>query len=378
MTVISSSPTLLQVIPELGSGGAERGCIDVAAGIVNAGGRAIVMSEGGVLERELNRSGAQHIKAPMKGRSPFAIKRNTEMLVNFIRANNVQLIHARSRAPAWSAMWAARTCGIPFVTTFHGYYRINFPGKHRYNSVMAMGDRVICGSNFMVNHIRQVYKVEDERIRMIYRGIDMHKFNPATVTPSRLLAFSEKVGAETDKETILFPGRYSRSKGHEVMIKALQIMNRPNVVCICMGGITSQRHFNRLIRIANRRGVKNSIVFSEHFDDLPAAYKLADVVIQPTVERQETFCRVAGEALAMGCPLVVSNTGALPEVVPASCGWHTPPGDEHELAQAICAALDLTATERETIYDAGQQWAHERFDLNTMVDDTLKVYNELL
>lgn len=188
----SGRPVILQVLPALETGGVERGTVDIAGAIVEAGGTALVASTGGGMLHALQRMGARHIELPLASKNPVTIRRNVARLASVIESFGVDLVHARSRAPAWSALWAARRTGRPFVTTFHAPYSLNLPFKKLYNSVMARGARVICISHFIRQHVQQTYNVPADRLRLVHRGVDLEVFDPARVSPERVIQLAQR------------------------------------------------------------------------------------------------------------------------------------------------------------------------------------------
>ncbi|MGF1609928.1 MAG: glycosyltransferase [Kiloniellales bacterium] len=214
-------PVILQVLPRLGTGGAERGTVDVAQAIVAAGGTAIVASEGGALERELARAGAHHVTLPLASKNPLVMRRNVGRLESLIEEHEVDILHARSRAPAWSAAAAARRKGCHFVTTFHGTYNASLPFKLRYNAIMVSGERVIAISEFIARHIHETYAVEPARIRVIQRGVDLARFDPAKVSAERVIQLARAWRLPDGVPLIMLPGRLTRWKGQLLLLDAL-------------------------------------------------------------------------------------------------------------------------------------------------------------
>lgn len=205
-------PTILQILPRLQAGGVERGTIEMTDAITKAGWRALVVSEGGALIPNITHAGGEHITLPVASKSPFAIRRNAHKLGQIMKQNNVSLVHARSRAPAWSAYMACQSLEVPFVTTFHGVYGTEGFLKKRYNSVMAKGDRVIAVSQYVYDHILDEYEVDPARLRLIHRGVDLKSFNPDKVIPDRIIALTKAWRLEDDNSPpiIFCPGRITR------------------------------------------------------------------------------------------------------------------------------------------------------------------------
>jgi glycosyltransferase involved in cell wall biosynthesis len=372
-------PTVLQVVPSLDLGGAERATVDVAAALAAAGWRSLVASAGGRLVRELERAGARHVELPLDAKNPFALRRNAGRLADLMLAERVGLVHARSRAPAWSALAAARRTGARFVTTVHGVYPANLPLKHRYNRVMARGDRVIAVSAFVAEHLRARYGLGDDRLRLVPRGIDLAVFDPARVSAERMIALARRWALPDGAPVILLPGRPARLKGHGVLIEALARLARPDALALLVGFDGARPGYRReLERASASAGLGGRVRLIDACADMPAAYMLADVVVSASIV-PEAFGRVAVEAQAMGRPVVATDHGASRETVaPGETGWLVPPRDAAALARAVDQALGTGEAERLALAERGRARALQLFDKTTMCARTLAVYAELL
>jgi len=371
-------PTVLQVLPALSIGGAERGCVDVAIALARTGGRALVASSGGPLVRELVRAGAEHIALPLASKNPFVMRANVGRLAAVIKSNGVDIVHARSRAPAWSAIAAARRTGRPFLTTFHGKYSEGNFVKHFYNSVMARGDLVIAISEHIADLILTRYKIDPARIRLIPRGIDLEIFNPAHVTASRLVRLAQQWRLQDGMPVVMLPGRLTRWKGHHVLIEALARLGRKDIRCVLVGSDEGRGRYRReLERRIVKLGLFPVVHIVDHCNDMAAAYMLSDVVVSASTE-PEPFGRVMAEAQAMGRPIIASDHGASREIVLASeMSWLTPPGDTEALAEALAQALALDTETRARLANVMIAEARERFSKDMMCAHTLAVYDEL-
>jgi len=372
-------PVVLQVLPALGQGGAERGCVDVAAAIVQGGGTALVASEGGPLLHELTRAGAIHIPMPLDSKNPLAIRANAHRLAALITRYDVDIVHARSRAPAWSARAAARRTGRPFLTTFHGTYNEQGYLKHLYNSIMAKGDLVIAISEHIADLIIARYDISPERVRLIPRGIDLEFFDPARVSPGRLVQLTREWRLVDGMPVVMLPGRLTRWKGQAVLIEALARLPHAEVRCLLVGSDQGRSGYRReLDELIAARGLTGVVHIVDHCRDMPAAYMLADVVVSASTD-PEAFGRVAVEAQAMGRPVIASDHGGAREtVIPGATGWLTPPGDAEALAAALESALSLDARAREHLAAAAIAHARASFSKSDMCARTLAVYDELL
>lgn len=372
--------TVLQVLPTLGEqGGVERGAVDVAAAIVAAGGRAIVASAGGVRVASLTRVQAEHVTIPAASKNPLVMFRNSRRLAKLIGRERVDLVHARSRAPAWSAMAAAERCGVPFITTFHGTYGTGSRLKLRYNSVMARGDRVIAISHFIADHVHKIYSVPMSRLRVIHRGADLDLFNPDTVSADRLVTQASRWRLEDGVPLILLPGRLTRWKGQNVLVEALARLRRRDLRCIILGSDQGRSRYSReLEKLIVARGLGGIVRLIDRAEDLPAAYMLSDVVVSASTE-PEAFGRVLVEAQALGRPVIGTDHGGAREtVLPGKTGWLTPPGDAQALAAAIDEAVNLTPAQRLKMAELAIAHVRANFGKDAMCAKTLAVYDEVL
>lgn len=371
---------LLQVIPELEAGGAERTVLDVAEAVVAAGGSALVASQGGRLEDELAALGGRHVSLPLKSKNPLTIWRNAARLAALIRAEGVQIIHARSRAPAWSAMWAARRTGIPYVTTYHGVYNARSSAKRWYNSVMARGDRVIANSQFTADHVRAEHGVGEDRLRVIPRGVDLDRVSPDAVAADRVAALRAQWGLarEDTRPVLLLPARLTRWKGQLVAIEALAKFGGGAVLVLAGDDQGRTEYRAELETRAAELGLADRVRLPGHVADIPAALALADLVLTPSIE-PEAFGRTAAEAGAMGKAVIAADHGGAREIiVQGETGWRVAPGDSDALADAIAEAFRIGPEGRAAIGEAGRTRVRERFSKASLQSATLQVYQELL
>jgi glycosyltransferase involved in cell wall biosynthesis len=374
----SRPPAVLQVIPSLVSGGVERGTVEMAASLVATGWTAYVASAGGPMERQLARAGAHHIKLPLASKNPLIIRRNAGVLKNIIRRRRIDLVHARSRAPAWSAWLAARSTRRRFVTTFHNAYDTDLPMKRWYNSVMARGERVIAISQFVGEHAAATYGIGPERLRIIPRGVDVAAFDPRRVRGDRVAALARQWRVPDDVKIVMLPGRLTRWKGGLDLIEAVARLGRRDL-CVLLVGAEQRAGFRRELETAiQRRGLVGMFRVVDHCDDMPAAYMLSDVVVSASNE-PEGFGRVIIEAQAMGRPVVATGHGGAGEtILPGVTGWLAAPGDPAALAAAIGEALALDERERSEFARRAMANIASGYTSELMCARTIAVYEELL
>ncbi|HJU18720.1 MAG TPA: glycosyltransferase family 4 protein [Stellaceae bacterium] len=370
-------PAVLQIVPSLVSGGAERGTVELAEALVASGWISYVASSGGPLAAAVARAGATHLTLPLAAKNPLAIRRNAWTLAQLIRRLGVDVVHARSRAPAWSARAAARATGRRFVTTFHNAYDTDLPFKRWYNSVMAKGDRVIAISDFVAAYAARVYGVGPERLRTIPRGVDLAVFDPHPIGPERLAALAHAWQLPDGVPVVMLPGRLTRWKGGLDFIAALAALREE--FCGVMVGAEQRPGFrSELQAAAARAGLGARFRIVENCGDMPAAYLLAAVVVSASRD-PEGFGRVAVEAQAMGRPVVATDHGGARETVaPGESGWLVPPGNPPALAAAIGRALALSPEARRRLGERARAHVALRFTREAMCARTIGVYEELL
>lgn len=384
VTGATMAPRVLQVIPQLETGGAERTTLDVAEALVAAGGAAWVFCEpGGRMEPELLGLGARVLHGPAGSKSPWTmLVANPARLVDLVRTEQLGLIHARSRAPAWGALRAARMAGVPFVTTYHGIYNARSGLKRWYNSIMARGDRVIANSQFTADHLIAQHGTDRSRVRVIPRGVDLVRFDPAAVAPARLQALREAWGLAADAgPVVLLPGRLTGWKGQRPFIRAIgQLAREGLAVTAILAGDAQGRdaYAAELAALARAEGVGGAVKAVGNCSDMPAAMLLADVVVCPSLD-PEAFGRTAAEAQAMGRPVIASNIGGARETVdPGVTGLLTEPGDVGALAAAIRQLLEAGAETRDAMGRTGRTRVERLFSKQALQRATLAVYAELL
>lgn len=381
--------TILQIVPELDTGGVERTAIDVTRACVARGWRAIVASQGGRLVSELADAGGKHITLPLASKNPLTIFANARALQKIIRDENVSLIHARSRAPAWSALIAARATKIPFATTYHGAYNQKSAIKGLYNSVMARGDVVIANSHYTAGLIAARHACAGNRIEVIHRGSDLDAFQAENISDERLKALRSAWGLDGTERVILQMARLTPWKGQSVSIDAFARLDREtfgDCVLILAGDPQGRAAYVDALnaRIAKHQ-LGNRVRLVGHCADVPAAMHLADAVAVSSIE-PEAFGRAAVEAQLGGAPVVVSDLGAVPETVLAPpevtsaerTGWRVPAGKADALASTLSEALSLPDDARTALTTRARAHAATHFSLAAMCGATLAVYERLI
>jgi glycosyltransferase involved in cell wall biosynthesis len=381
--------SILQVVPRLDTGGSELATIEIAEALTRAGASALVATEGGRMATAVTQAGGEIISLPMASKNPFTILANAPRLARLIEERGVSLVHARSRAPAWSALLAARATGRPFVTTYHGAYGSPGPFKNFYNSIMARGDRVIANSRYTARLIAERHRVARDRIRVIYRGIDPAKFAPEAVDPSRLARLRANWGVGEGQPVVLQAARLTGWKGQRLVIEAARQLlgeNRLGDAVFVQAGDAQGReaYRNELEQLIASSGLLGRVKLVGHCDDMPAAFAIAQVAIIASTSA-ETFGRTSIEAQSMGCPVIVSDIGAAPEtIIPAGpeeqgyTGWVIPCDDLRAIADRVAEVLALSTKERTALGTRARSHVAAKFTLRHMQRATLLVYDELL
>ena len=384
-----TSPTILQIVPQLDTGGAELSAIEIAEAVVRAGGRSLIATEGGRLEALAEEQGAMIVRLSVATKNPWRIVHNAQRLAELSRREGVSLLHARSRAPAWSTLMAARRAKLPFVTTYHGAYNEHGPIKRWYNSVMAKADLVIANSAFTADLIRQRYGTPDSRIRIIHRGVD-RAFDRNLVSPERIASVRARWGVSKDQRVILHAARLTGWKGQAVVIDAareLRARGRLADTQFVLAGDAQGRDSYRtaLENQIAEGGLADHVRLVGHEHDMAAAFAAAHVGVVASTE-PEAFGRACTEAQALGCPVIATRLGAPPETVIATpeaspaerTGWLVKPSDAPALADALTEALDLTDDDRHNLGLRAARHVKSNFSLEKMKRSTLQVYDELL
>ena len=373
-------PLVLQILPSLNGGGVERGTIEVAKALKSNGYESIVCSSGGFLTKDLQRIKVEHITLPVSTKNPFKIWQNSKILAKIIREKGIDIIHARSRAPAWSAYFAAKKTGIKFLTTFHGTYSMG-PCKLKkpYNSIMTKGDLVIAVSDYIANLIKKDYQVSEQKIRVIHRGVDTDIFDATKVSKTRIISLSKKWNLPDGATIIMLPCRLSRWKGHHLMLEALsRLKEREDLYCIFVGSIQGKDSFRKEIEhYASSLGLGGKVRMISYCDDMPAAYMLADIVVSAST-KPEAFGRTIVEAQAMGKIVIAADEGGACETIKNGLtGFLFKSKDSDSLADVLERVLDMSEREKEVLTQTAVNCAATDFSTRAMCAKTLKIYEEL-
>ena len=381
MTSSDKIPVILQILPRLETGGVERGTTEIAAALTKAGWHSVVVSGGGRLVHKLERGGTEHITLPVYSKNPIVMRKNADRLAKIIKEKNVDIVHARSRAPAWSAKWACEKTGVPFLTTFHGAYNMGpFKIKKKYNKVMTAGVLTIAVSDFIKQHILDNYEgVEADKIRVIHRGADIERFNVSKISQERLIALSKKWRLPEDLPVIMLPGRLTRWKGQLLMLEALALMKHKNVRCLFVGSDQGRKRYRReLERKTKKLGLASIVQFVDHCNEMDVAYMLSDIVVSASTD-PEAFGRVIPEAQAMGRLVIGPDHGGATETIKdGETGFLFKHGDAKDLAEKLDAALDMSAADKQTMTQKAVQSVRTDFSKDAMCAKTLDLYREII
>lgn len=371
---------VLQVLPAMQGGGVERGTIEIATAMQKEHIENMVVSAGGRLVPELKKIGVPHITLDVGSKNPLKWWKNVRSLRKIIQNEKITIVHVRSRIPAWIAHFALKKCpNVKFLTTFHGKYGTKPEWfKIPYNKIMVSGDLVISISNFISEHIKETYHVPDEKIRLIYRGADVGKFDPVLISSLQIEELTNQWQVPTDKPVILMPARLSRMKGHLVVLDALHQMKHKNVTCIFVGSDHGKADFrDELQQKINLLDGQTTVLLEAHCNQMPTAYAISSVVLSASLY-PEAFGRTITEAQSMErIVIATAHGGALETIQDGKTGFLVPVGDATALAQTLDKVLDMSVSEREKIGKAASASIIQNFSIDQMCKKTLNVYREL-
>ena len=383
---MTSNLKVLQVIPKLGYGGAETGCYDIAHYLSENNCESFVVTSGGELLKFVDKNKVKIIKLPVNSKNPLLILINSIVLIGIIILNNISIVHARSRAPAWSCWLATKITGRKFVTTFHGTYNFNNIFKKFYNSVMARSNLIIAGSNFIFTHIKENYlKYLDDKKKLlvIFRGINVDYFDPTTKVYSEEKKLLTKWEIEKDKKILLLPGRLTSWKGQEIFIEAINLVNielgYEAFYAVILGSDQGRDLYKKkLIRLAEQYRMTKQIRFIDHCSDMALAYKISDIVVSASVE-PEAFGRVAVEAQSMEKTIIASNIGGSNEtIVDEKTGFLFESGNAKSLSQKILKVLTMDELSLKSIGIEGRKNIIQKFNVEKMCFSTYSEYKRIL
>ena len=383
---MSSNLKVLQVIPKLGYGGAETGCYDIAHYLPENDCGSFIVTSGGELLKFIDKKKVIIIKLPVHSKNPLIIFINFLALVAIILVKNISIVHARSRAPAWSCLLAAKITGRKFVTTFHGTYNFNNKIKKFYNSVMVRSDLIIAGSNFIFSHIKDNYTKylnAKKKLLVIFRGINVDYFDPTTKLDSDEKKLLKKWQIEKDKKIILLPGRLTGWKGQEVFIEAINLVNielgYEAFYAVILGSDQGRDLYKKkLIRITEQHRLNNQVKFIDHCNDMALAYKVSDIVISASIE-PEAFGRVAVEAQSMEKPIIASDIGGSNEtIIDEKTGFLFESNNAKSLSKKILKVLSMDETLLQSIGKEGRKNIIQKFNVEKMCFSTYSEYKRIL
>jgi glycosyltransferase involved in cell wall biosynthesis len=358
---------IVQLLPELNEGGVERGTMELSREFVKLGHESIVISNGGKLVETIEKDGGKHIKFDVASKNPLTVISRVYGLRKLLKELNPDVIHARSRVPAWLTYFANKSLKIPFVTTVHGFNSVNF-----YSRIMTKGDAVICVSNSIKEYIEKHYQVSEAKITVIPRGMDLALFNPENINQKFISEFKEEYGLK-DKFIVSSIGRITQLKDYETFIRAIAKLTTkiPNIVGLIVGGVHKDKHSysESLKQLAKELNVENKIIFTGSKKEVAEIYTLSDVVVSSS-KKPESFGRSVAEAIAMNTTVIATNHGGVKDIIiQGENGYFFEVGDEKELANKIILAKELS-------FD-GYSYIHKNFSLKQMVEKTLDIYNNL-
>jgi glycosyltransferase involved in cell wall biosynthesis len=383
---MSSNLKVLQVIPKLGYGGAETGCYDIAHYLPENGCKSFIVTSGGELTKFINKEKVKLIKLPVQSKNPLLIIFNTLALIFIIIFNNISIVHARSRAPAWSCLFATKITRRKFVTTFHGTYNFNNKIKKFYNSVMVKSNLIIAGSNFIFSHIKNNYSDYldiKNKLLVIFRGINVDYFDPTTKTEIEEKKLLKNWGIVENKKIILLPGRLTSWKGQELFLEAVNMVNiqlgYEAFYAVILGSDQGRDLFKKkLIRLSEQYRMTKQVKFIDHCKDMALAYKVSDIIISASIE-PEAFGRVAVEAQSMEKVIIASDIGGSNEtVIDEKTGYLFEAGNANSLSKKILKVLNLDDTTIKTIGTEGRKNIVNKFNVEKMCFSTYSEYKKLI
>ena len=378
---------VLQVIPRLGYGGSETGCYDLAHYLVENDCSSYIVTSGGELLRYVNKKKVKVIRLPVHSKNPILMFFNSLILIFIILFFNISIVHARSRAPAWSCLLATKVTRRKFVTTFHGTYNFNGFMKKFYNSVMLRSDLIIAGSNFIFSHINENYSKYlinlKKKFLVIFRGINTDYFNSNIIKQleeNKLISFWN---IDKNKKLILLPGRLTSWKGQEMFIEAINLVNKeidPETFNVVILGSDQGRKIykQKLLRLVEQHRLANQVKFIDNCKNMPVAYKISDLIVSSSIE-PEAFGRVSIEAQSMEKPIIASNIGGSKEtIINDKTGFLFEAGKPASLSKKIIEVLQLDETTLKSLGNEGRKNVIKKFNIEKMCFSTYLEYKKLI
>ena len=377
---------VLQVIPELGYGGAETGCYDLAHYLYEQNCSSYIVTNGGELLKYVDKKKVKVIRLPVHSKNPILMFINAIILTFIILFLNISIVHARSRAPAWSCFFATKITGKKFVTTFHGTYNFNSSIKKFYNSVMLRSDLIIAGSNFIFTHINENYSKllnPKKKFLVIFRGINTDYFDSSTIMDSDEDKLLEKWEIKRGKKIILLPGRLASWKGQELFIEAINLTNKElgheAFYAVILGSDQGRKIYKqKLTRLVEQYRLNNQIRFIDNCKKMPTAYKISDIIVSTSIE-PEAFGRISVEAQSMQKPIIASNIGGSTEtIINNKTGIFFESGKAESLCKKIIEVLQLDETKLKSIGNEGRKNVIKKFNVEKMCFSTYSEYKKLI
>ena len=371
--------SIIQVLPALNQGGVERGTIEIATALKEAGIPNYVISSGGKMVPELTKIGVEHITMPVATKNPLKLWLNAKKMAKIFNEKNAGLIHVRSRAPAWSVKWASKKIGIPYIATYHGRYGTKPALKKLYNLVMVQGEKVIAVSNFIKKHLMEEYGVPENKIVVIHRGADINLFNPEHIGQDKVQAFLTTHDIPMDKPIISLVGRLTRMKGQSVMLEAMKQMQHKEISLLLVGGNPKAGYDKELqMELAGLPEETTVKIFAVSGKEMPVVYAASDIFVQPSLI-PESFGRSIAEAGAMKRVVIAAAHGGAVELIEeGKTGFLVPVGDAKALAIALDKVLDMPLQDRTKIGEAACERMQTYFTIQKMCEKTLALYRTFL
>ncbi len=383
---MSSKIKVLQVIPKLGYGGAETGCYDLAHFLFEKDCKSYIVTSGGPLLKFIKKDKVKVIRLPVHSKNPILILINTILLTLLIFFLKINIVHARSRAPAWSCLFSCFLTRTKFVTTFHGTYNYSNIFKKFYNSVMVRSDLVIAGSNFIFDHINKNYNdflKKNRRVLVIFSGINTEYFSNSSITNEKITKLFTELNLNTETFKILLPGRLTKWKGQEMFLESLNLLKnkylKNNFHCIIVGSHQGRKvYFKKLISLVEKYQLKNNVTFLSNFNEMPVIYYISDVIVSSSIQ-PEAFGRVSVEAQSMQKPIIASDFGGSREtIIDGKTGFLFKNGNPNSLSEYLKNVIEMDKDKLQSIGNEGRKNVLNRFDVEKMCQSTFAEYKKLL